>query len=253
MFDDGDGWVGEFGGKLERGIGVVQIVVGQRLALKLCCRGDARPCFAACVYGGPLMRVLAIAEFLKAAARHCHGLAERVAGQPSGNGPVIGGGAGKHLAGKPAAGAGGDVALCQFRQHVRVVRRVADNRHEIMVLRRGAKHRRSTYVDIFHKGREIAGLGELVLERIEIDRQQVDTGDILIRHRRQMIVIVAPREEAAMDFRMQGLDPPVHDLGKAGHIRHVGNRDPGLAKASCRSACGQDFEACPDEAFGEGD
>ena len=67
VFDNGDGRVGEFGGKLERGIGVVQIVVGQRLALKLCRRGDAGPCFAACVYGGPLMRVLAIAQFLKAA------------------------------------------------------------------------------------------------------------------------------------------------------------------------------------------
>ena len=122
-----------------------------------------------------------------------------------------------------------------------------------MVLRRRTKHRRPADVDIFDERGEIPGFRQLVLERIEIDRQQVDPADILRGHRGQVIVIVAAREKAAMDFRMQGLDPAVHDLGKAGDVRHVGNRDPRLAKASCRSACGQNLEACPDEAFGEGD
>src|SRR4029453_7492095 len=31
--------------------------------------------------------------------------------------------------------------------------------------------------------------------------------------------------ESAMDQRVQGLDPPVHDLGKGGHGRDVGDLD----------------------------
>ena len=96
MLDDGDRRVGEFGGKLERRVSVVQIVVGQRLALKLCCGGDARPCLAAGIERGALVRVLAIAELLEASARQCHGLAELLAGKPSGNGPVIGRRAGEY-------------------------------------------------------------------------------------------------------------------------------------------------------------
>src|SRR5690606_2677270 len=58
MLDDGDG--GRFGGvefadQFEGGIGIVDIVVGERLALHLVGGGDARAILAVLVEGGPLM------------------------------------------------------------------------------------------------------------------------------------------------------------------------------------------------------
>ena len=46
MLDDGDGGLGELGRQLVGGVGVVEIVVGELLALDLPRRGDARPLVA---------------------------------------------------------------------------------------------------------------------------------------------------------------------------------------------------------------
>ena len=74
MLDDCNGRIGEFGGKLEGRIGVVQIVVGQRLALKLCCRCHAGAGRTTCIERRPLVRVLAIAQFLHPASWNRHRL-----------------------------------------------------------------------------------------------------------------------------------------------------------------------------------
>ena len=150
MLDDGDGRVGEFGGKFKGRIGVVQIVVGQRLALDLRRRRHADAGRATGIERRPLMRVLAIAQFLKPAAGHRHRLAEGIPRHPVGDGLVIGGGAGKGLAGKTAAGLDADIAVTRYLgKHRVIIGRVADNGHEIMVLGRGAKHGGPANIDIF--------------------------------------------------------------------------------------------------------
>jgi hypothetical protein len=42
--------------------------------------------------------------------------------------------------------------------------------------------------------------------------------------------VIANGKQPTMDKRMKGLDPAVHDFGKAGHLRNVDNLYPRLAK-----------------------
>ncbi len=63
VLDDDDGGFGELGDALEGGVGVVEVVVGQFLALHLPGGGDPGP-RAGGVEGGVLVRVLAVAQRL---------------------------------------------------------------------------------------------------------------------------------------------------------------------------------------------
>ena len=65
MLDDGDGWIGEFRGQFKGGIGVIQVVVGQRFSLNLFCGRDTRACWPTSIERCFLVRVLTIAQFLK--------------------------------------------------------------------------------------------------------------------------------------------------------------------------------------------
>ena len=61
--------------------------------------------------------------------------------------------------------------------------------------------------------------GDGVLEGVEVGDQQVDAADVVLLHGGGVAGVVAHAEQAAVDRRMQGLHPPVHDLGKAGERR----------------------------------
>ena len=122
-----------------------------------------------------------------------------------------------------------------------------------MVFRRGAEHCRAANVDIFDKRCKIVGLRALRLERIEIDRQQVDPANPLIVHCGQMIVIVAARQQAAMNFRMERLYPPVHDFGKACDLGDIRDLDPGLAEGFRGAACRKNVVSRRDKAAGKFD
>ena len=65
MLDDGNGggWLGrEFSDQLEGGVGIVEVVVGEFLALMLDGCGDAVTLLAVGIEGRRLMRVLAVAR-----------------------------------------------------------------------------------------------------------------------------------------------------------------------------------------------
>ena len=97
MLDDGDRRLGEFGDQLEGGVGVVEIVVAELLALELLApwrrRGRVSP---PTIERGLLMRVLAIAQPLAQPAGERQHRREGLAllrREPGGDGGVIGGGA----------------------------------------------------------------------------------------------------------------------------------------------------------------
>ena len=69
-------------------------------------------------------------------------------------------------------------------------------------------------MSIFDERGEIPGFRQLVLERIEIDRHQVDPADILRGHRGQVIAIISTREKAAMIFGCRVLTRPSMISGK---------------------------------------
>ena len=56
------------------------------------------------------------------------------------------------------------------------------------------------------------------------------------------IVGATAAEQAAVDLRMQGLDPAVHDFREAGYLGNIADRDAGRAQRLGRAACGQHFD-----------
>ena len=70
MFDDGAGrgLTGEFGHQFVSRIGIVDVVVGELLALHLACARNAEAALGRAIEGGSLMRILAIAQRFDQAA-----------------------------------------------------------------------------------------------------------------------------------------------------------------------------------------
>ena len=115
-----------------------------------------------------------------------------LAGEPAGDGGVIGGGAGEGLGGEPAAerdlGAAGGL---DRRQQRRVVGGLDHHGDTVVVLGGGADHGRAADVDLLDAGGEVGARGERGLERVEVDHDQVDRRDAVLapaspgaRHRR---------------------------------------------------------------------
>ena len=71
-----------------------------------------------------------------------------------------------------------------------------------------------------------SGPGDRPFERIQVDGQEVDGLDAVLAH--DFVVGAATPEQAAVHERMQGLDPPPHDLGEARQAGDLGDRDPGF-------------------------
>ena len=67
------------------------------------------------------------------------------------------------------------------------------------------------------------------------------------------VVDAAPAEQAAVDARMQRLDAPVHDFGKAGHFADFGHVQTGVAQRARRAAGRDQADAEGIEAAGEFD
>ena len=67
-----------------------------------------------------------------------------------------------------------------------------------------------------------------MLERIEIDDDQVDGVDAMRRHGGFIVFVSTARKDATVNFWMQGFDPAPHDFGKPGMLGHVGDRNAGV-------------------------
>ena len=135
-------------------------------------------------------------------------------------------------------------------QHVLVVVRIDDDRNAVVILARGADHRRSADIDVLDgvvDRRVVARNG--LLEGIEVDDEEIDRLDRVFLHRR--LVRAAPAQEAAVDFRMQRLDPAVHDLRKAGLLRDFDRVDAGVTDRfrgpAGRHDLDTEFPESPDE------
>ena len=258
VLDDGDGRARriELGDQLIGGIGVVDIVVGERLALDLAGRSDAGPLFAGEVERGLLVRVLAIAQPLAEPAGKASpggdGFAD-LSGEPARDGRVIGGGAGEGLGGETAAELEGGCSFVfvEGGDERAVVVRIDDDRDMTVVLGGGANHRRPADVDVLDGGGVVGAGGDGRLEGIEVADEEVDRGNRMSRHRRCMGGLVADAEKAAVDRRMEGLNPAVHDLGKAGHLGDIANGEPGPGECGVGAAGRDDLDAAPGERLGE--
>ena len=78
-----------------------------------------------------------------------------------------------------------------------------------------------------------APLRDRRLERIEVHDEEIDRRDAMREHRRLVLRVLADRQQAAVNLRVQRLDPPVHHLGKAGEIGDIADREARRRRALC--------------------
>ncbi len=236
----------KFAHQLKGGIGVVDVVVAQFLALMLGCGRNPRTGRAIGIKGSALMRVLAVAQRLrkrpaKGAPPRC---AANLRGHPGADGGVIGGRAGVGGLGQPLAQGIWrlTVVRAQLRQNGVIVFDVHDDGHKPMVLGGRPDHRRSADVDVFDHFGIVRALGHRFLKRIEVHDHQIDWRDVVRVHRCDMVFIVAQGQQAAMDNRVQGLDPAIHHLGKAGDLGHILDGKARRAQRLGGSTCAEQLD-----------
>jgi hypothetical protein len=258
VLDDraGRGSARELGHQFEGSVGVVDVVVGQFLALPLPGGRHAGTARAVDIEGRRLVRVLAIAQRLGELARKAavaRGGLPDLSGEPGAYGRVIGRGLGiggqrQLLAVGHCRGA---IVGLQLGKQAVIVQRIGHHRDKPMVLRRRADHRRAADVDVLDAGRMVSALRHRLLEGVEVDDQQVDRFDPVRGHRHQMLVIVTQRQQAAMHLRVQRLDPAVHHFGKARHVRHVPYRQPRRAQHAAGATGGNQLYAISRQRAGQ--
>jgi hypothetical protein len=125
-------------------------------------------------------------------------------------------------------------------ERARIVRRLHDDHGVAEILGGGAHQRRPADVDLLDQIVERRrGIGRRSHEGVQIDDHQVDEADALARERRQIVRMIAAREDAAVDRRVQRLDPAVHHLREASHVGDGDYRQAGVAQRA-RGAPGRD-------------
>src|SRR5208282_1510497 len=104
--------------------------------------------------------------------------------------------------------------------------------------------RRSTNVDVLDEFFELySRLGGGFLEGIEIDDHHVDWNDAVFGDRGHMFGIVAPMQNAAVNFRVQRLDSAVEHLGESGELGNVFDRNARVAQKFGSAAGRDEFDA----------
>ena len=101
---------------------------------------------------------------------------------------------------------------------------------------------------VFHRD---AGLGHGLREWIEVHHHQVDGRDAVLFHRLHVVGLVAPREDAAVDLRVQRLHAAFHHLRKAGVVGDLGHDDAVQLQKLRGAAGGQDLDAVGEQRLGE--
>ena len=254
MLDDDAGWLGEALHAFQCGVGVGNVVIGQLLALQLHCSGDAGFGWQGLtVEGRALMRVLAVAHVLDLdelaveGAREgrpifgAQGIAVLIdSAQVVGNHAVIGSGMFERLQRQVKTLGVGHAAVAQAVEDARVVAGVDHDGDILVVLGGRANHGRSTDIDILDGIRQSAARsGDGGSEGVEVDHHHVDRLDAVFGHDRS--VQVATTEDAAVNLRVQGLDPTVHHLREAGVIGHFHGINVAVAQQLVGATGGEDF------------
>ncbi len=153
-----------------------------------------------------------------------------------------------------ARGVGQAAAGADFVGHRGVVRGIDDDAHVGVVLGRGAHHRRAADVDHLDDVAQSDALGAgRLLERVEVDHDEIDRFDVVVREIFHVARVVAQREDAAVDSRVQRLDPAVEHLRKPRVVGHRGDPDALFPQEPCRAAARQDLDAAVGKRTGQVD
>ena len=195
--------------------------------------------------GGKVIGVAFVVAFATAgdlAPLSCH---------PGVDGGVVTRGVAEYLVCKAAAGGAVDLAAFQLIGDIAVVGRVDQYRDRSVVFGRRAQQRRAADIYILDAlFKRAVGSGHGLLERVQIDHDDVDGVDAVIGH--DLVIGAAPTEEATVDAWVQGLEAPSHHFRKAGVVRYLGHRDVVFGQHAGGAAGRQQVEAELVQATGEG-
>ena len=148
-----------------------------------------------------------------------------------------------------------EVGRAAFRRHVGehriVIGRVGHHRDEFVVLRRGADQGDAADIDVLDAVLAAGARCHHRGKRIEVRHQQVDLADAVLGQGGEVVGPVAPRQQAAMDRRVQGLDPAVEHLRGTGHRGDLRHRQPSLGKRARRVAGRNQRDAMRCQSAGE--
>ena len=212
--------VAKLGDQLERRIGVVVVVVAQRLALGLLGHGDAAMVWpAGQIEGRLLMRILAVAQLgaaLIATVIVSGKISPWSAERTSARSPIVGGGGGEGLGGETLAQIERRHAATRIEScnQLGIVAGIGNDGDIGMVLGGRAHHRGPADVDILDHFFAAGASGTRLGEGIEVDDDEVDRADAVLHHRRGMGRIVADGEQPAMDLGWSVLTRPSIISGK---------------------------------------
>ena len=148
--------------------------------------------------------------------------------EPARDGGVIGRDTGEGFERQPAAKLLGHVTCVDCRQHLAIIGGIDQHDDTLMVLGCRPNHGRPADIDILDRGGEISTTGDGALEGIEIAHQDIDGADAVLLECRHVRCVVLAREQAAMDPRMQCLDPPIQNFRLFGDIGDLRDRQAGL-------------------------
>ena len=98
----------------------------------------------------------------------------------------------------------------------------------------------------------VAGFSAAFANGIEVHHHQIDRGDAMAGDGLEIVGAMAPGEDAAVDRRVQRLDPAVHHLGKSGHVRDIDDRKTGRGQGLGRAAGRDQLDAEGGQARGRG-
>ena len=218
-----------------RGIRIGDVVEGQFFALQLTrCHQGARRGVRVLVEGGQLVRVLAVTQVLQLdeaaiglAGKQAALLGFQIQGrQVIADGAVVIADAVESGHGELEAGVFAQAAIrLPFVHHRLVLRRVGQHRHVFPIFGGAAHHGGATNVDVFNRVVQAAiGLGHGGFKRVEVDHQQVDGFNAVVLQRLHVLRQVAPRQQAAVHFGVQGFHTAIEHFGKAREVGHFTHR-----------------------------
>ena len=255
MLHDHAGRERELAQQQARGGEVEQVDQRQVLPMELLdAREEVHACALFRVVRRALMRVLAVPQVgdlregeRKRVGQPCHV-------EPARDRRLVRGGRRERLRGEGAARVERDLTgFLQLVEDGRVASGPADGRAVSEVLRRAAQHRRAADVDHLHRFLFPDAVPPCDLaERIEVDAHEVERPDLVLVERREVVVLVAPREDRRVDGRVERLDAPAEHLRDAGQLLDSLDvqTDLALEKVGGPSA-GHELEAGVGEAAGE--
>ena len=121
-----------------------------------------------------------------------------------------------------------------------------------MVLRGRPQHGGAADVDLLDRllPRD-AGAGDGVLERVEVDADEVERRDAVPLEVGDVLGDIAAGEDASVNGRMQRHDPVAEHLGEPRQRLDARDVEPGVREETRRAAARQELDPEPVEPFGE--